>query len=122
MRKIFREIDWDTVALPSDCVTLGQLRHAIGGNHKDLGVFVHNLTLTEQEVARFALSEALRAPFDQDAALVPRVLKEESAKELASLYQEAGLATGPQHASQLIRDLESWAATEARKHVPDKPR
>ncbi len=120
--KIIRELDWDRVPLPSDRLTLGRLRQAIGGNHEDLGVFVHNLTLLEQEVAKYTLSEALRAPFDEEAALLPRFGKEESVKELAKLYKQAGLAAGRAAATELIRELEAWATNEASQHLPDRPR
>jgi hypothetical protein len=40
---------------------------------------------------------------------------------LARVYARYGLASGPQHARQLIRAFQQAAADQAREHLPDQP-
>jgi hypothetical protein len=62
----------------------------------------------ERKLAEIAFDDALGRPSD----FAPY---EESQREsVADGYREFGLAKGPEHAEQLIRDIETQAAKQAR--------
>lgn len=46
---------------------------------------------------------------------------EEQREDLTAIYITLGLASGPQHAEQLIRTFEQTAAEQARRHMPRTP-
>ena len=82
-----------------------------------MGTFVHNLIVVERDVAKLALLEHLNSNEDNS---VHRVLKEGTMDELTKLYCQTRLATGAHQSAELIREIERWAETEARKHRSDK--
>ena len=115
------EIDWAQAPFPSQRLTLGQLRQSIGCDHEELGIAVHNLALLEKEVATEAFHEAIHSAGENERHM-HKVLKEGNAEELAELYIATGTVSGKQEATELIRRLEGWAAAEARKLDPTRPR
>jgi hypothetical protein len=58
-----------------------------------------------------------------DAVLGRRTVAMSGEEEemLARVYARYGLASGPQHAGQLIRAFQKAAADQARQHLPDLP-
>jgi hypothetical protein len=108
-------IDWSGAPFPSNRLTVGQLRKAVGSyDPEDLQHLLYMIAATELLVAENAVVEASGAPEDVGTAL-SRILKEDHSKELSELYTQVGLATGPHEVTELIRQFQAWAMAEGRK-------
>jgi len=69
---------------------------------------VHNVLSLEAEIVR-SVVDAGTSKFAAETARVAGILIEENKKELAALYQEVGLASGPHDATRLTDQLEASA-------------
>jgi len=120
-----------TLEYPSDRLTIGDLRQKFPdtfdqpGRANDLSAcpFLHDdhgpgfgardklyvLLDGERQVALNALVEAQGQTRDDEYQS-----PQDERQELAKLYQEYGVAQGPEHAKQLIRDLEASAVMLAK--------
>jgi hypothetical protein len=68
---------------------------------------------TERKVAELAFNRATGRPQPEDRSERSPGWVEEEKEELIELLVKYGLATGPRHAEQQVRDIESQAATQA---------
>lgn len=119
-----QNIDFRSIRFPSDTLTLGALRTLdpelfdIGGRIEEdrydrVVTMMENklvsLMCCEREVAHSAYAKAAGLPvLDEFGA--------DYAPDLEKHFIEFGLASGPHHARQLIRDIESQAAALGAKH------
>lgn len=104
-------IDWATISLPSDRLTLGQLRLRAESDPDALEVLVYNLVSYELEIAGEMLIEY---PPGSELAKLHLSITEEKSKELAALYVDAGVAAGPREAKLLVDELLAAAAAHVR--------
>lgn len=105
-------LKWATAPLPSNQLTLGQLR-AKGFSHpEDLEIIIHNVSQLEMEVGDYSIVLATTERGTQNWR-VREALRAENAKELASLYVQVGLASGPREAKQLVDNYISQVTREA---------
>lgn len=74
-----------------------------------------NLLEGEREVAMIAFSAVLGKSWEGDW-----YTNAEIKQFLADEYIHYGVASGPQHAAQLIRDIETAAADQARRHIKSR--
>ena len=65
----------------------------------------------ERTLAKFAFDKALGRP------TISQSKWENHEQSLELTYPEVGLATGPQHAQQLVRDLKEAAVAQAREYL-----
>lgn len=114
-------LDWSAAPFPSDRLTVGQLRKAVGYDPEAMEAAIHNVAQAEKRVAYNAFKEALGDDGGIGARLAC-VLKQEHSKELADIYTEIGLVSGRHEAAEMIRLLQSWAAGEARKQLSGQAR
>jgi hypothetical protein len=123
------DIDFTQVDFPSDRLTIKTVRrlhpddfdthpeachrlveNVAGRANQGLMTMIH----AERMVAEGAFLEARGVQCDPD------YLKDKQgfAEDAAKYYVQYGLASGPHHADQLIRDIESQAADQARGRRP----
>ena len=121
------EIDFGKLDYPSDALTLKDLRRLFpqGFQGDELhpekvsffGTSVSDDFSTkldfERMVAGYAFDEALGRPLREGTFTGRGELRE----YLEEFYIGCGIAKGPQHARQLIRELEESAANQARQHI-----
>jgi hypothetical protein len=75
-----------------------------------------NILESERELATMAFSAALGRTWES-----PSTLTEEEVKQsLTEDYIRYGVASGEQHASQMIRDLQAAAAKQAQRHLKSR--
>lgn len=106
-------VDWTKVPFPSDRLTLGHLRQRAASDPDELEVLAYNLLSFELDVAGAVL---LQYPPGSNTARVSDAIKEENCKQLAALYVEMGVASGPQEAKLLVDEL--IAAVRAHVRAP----
>ena len=116
------ELDLTKLDFPTDALTVKQLRQLFPKsfdhtNQQEKLPRIPPLLADERGVAEFAFAEAL-GRLSPDAQADHYNCKQELVKD----YVRYGMATGPQQARQLIRDLEAAAAELARQHMPGKRR
>jgi hypothetical protein len=126
------QIDFTKMDFPSDGLTIGTLRRVhpeqvdtgedinlfskdYGGSAGDM---VTGMLGAERDLAAAAFNRALGkpapAPLDKD-------MLEGFAEAMTQDYIRYGIASGPHHAEQLIRGIESQAAEQARQHGGRRP-
>jgi len=110
-------IDWSACPLPSNRLTIGDLRQASGFSTDRMIRMLSRIDREEKSFVREAFIE-LRNP---DVADASKVLKDIHAQELERRYVKTGLC-GKHEAAEAIRELQTWAEAEARKHFPDRSR
>jgi hypothetical protein len=76
---------------------------------------IGQMLYTERLIAKEVFNEALGR---QSQELFSR---EEYTAELAASYARYGVATGPHHAEQLVRGIETQASAQARAHTGRRP-
>jgi hypothetical protein len=132
-------IDYTSIAFPSDSLTVGKLRKLYperfdvegagirhffaanaGKNTDDSNESMLADMLTgERYLARHAYEQALGKTWTCLTELGDT--REESAEELSERYIHFGLASGPQHAEQLIRSFEAQAVAQAKPGQGQSP-
>jgi hypothetical protein len=125
-------VDYTSLSFPSDNLTVAKLRNLYphrfdvegfavneffaaneGRNTGDRTEgWVSSMLTAERYLARHAFEDALGKTWTCLTELGDT--RDQSAKELAEMYIFFGLATGPQHADQLIRGFEAKAAAQAK--------
>lgn len=121
-------IDYTSLRFPSDRITIRDMRRAhpdrfdVEGGRRfaepedEEDFLVGTLIYMERLVARAAFEAALGKPGDLYAE---RALEKEGCvEEMAEMYRRYGVSTGLEHTRQLLRDLESQAAQQARGRQP----
>lgn len=117
------ELDLSKFAFPSDKITIGTLRKlhpedfdaemdscvrvfatSLGESERKTSQDMCDLLYLERFCAACAVAKAKGDTFG-----VPGLDENESIDELKQLYVKYGLASGPQHAEQLIRSIDSQA-------------
>lgn len=123
-------IDMGKINFPSDKLTFGVIRrlHAdqVDTNYETRTLFdtekpgsagdsISHMLFAERMVAEGAFLQAIGHPRD------PVYIEDQKcyAAEASELYIRYGIASGPHHAQQLIRDVEAQAQTLAR-HSPGR--
>jgi hypothetical protein len=103
-------LDWSTFPLPSDRLTLGQLRSVASNDVGLIEVHMHNVITLEKEVA---INEMVGAgEHDTESKRLHNVLVEGVREELVTLYVQLGLAGGEHEAKQLVEELLSTARSK----------
>lgn len=126
------ELDYSKIAFPSDKITIGQLRKmhpqdfdaewwSCTGVFGDLAptptgqsqtsIDMNDILYGERAVAERGWVKASGIPYEK--GWLDEV--NGGAKPLPRLYIKYGLASGPKHAEQLIRNIESQAAALAKQ-------
>jgi hypothetical protein len=108
---ISRRLDFKRLATPGQGLTLGRLYEVYRRIDKIQEV-VSAIISFEYRIADTAYRWARGQ--EQPTRFVKE--QQEDIKDLTNLYIETGLASGPQHAAQLIRDMEKRARAQARDH------
>jgi hypothetical protein len=127
------QIDLDRLDYPSDAITIRHLRRlfpqeflghqAESGTPNSLdpsdnGIAFDHMLMFERELAARSFDKALGRKEKHD----PITTDEELREYLEGFYTTGfQIAQGPQHARQMLRDLESAAAEQARQHSPGRP-
>ena len=70
----------------------------------------------ERLLASYAFDQALGRPV-KEGVFTPR---DDLWEHLEALYTTFHISQGPQQARQMLRDLESAAAEQARQHIPGR--
>ena len=125
------QISFSELAFPSDGLSFGGLRKqfprlidagtkvtffALPESNPDFHVDnLTNLLEGEREVAMIAFSAALGRTWEHEL-----FTGDEIRQALAKDYVRYGVASGGQHATQLIRDVETAAADQARRHLKSR--
>jgi hypothetical protein len=115
-------IDWDRTPFPSNRRTFQQIRsylinHSETYDPHDVGAALDDLGGAEHAVLILGIKRGLGygqecSPQDREAVL----------RDLADHLEEMGIAGGRHEAGQLAEQLENWAAGEARRLAPGRPR
>jgi hypothetical protein len=115
-------IDLTRIAFPTDRLTVKELRERNpldfdrldkkDGSPKSTEENFHTVLDCEREVAW----RAFRAALGQPVRISP--IAEETRPIVMREYVRLGLATGPHHAEQLIRNVEAQAAAQAKGYGP----
>ena len=104
-------LDFNRVVTPGKGLTLGRLDELYGKIAKIQEVVSAIITF-EHRIAdtayRWARGQEKPTRFVKE--------QEEDIRDLSNLYIETGLAAGPHHAEQIIRDIENQARAQARNH------
>jgi hypothetical protein len=122
------QIDLDKLDYPSDGITIKHLRHLFPqefrGDQTEFSAPYFLEPSDKGQLLNFLLDfERLLASYAFDRAL-GRTVKEGTFtrrddlwEHLEELYTTFHIAQGPQHARQMLRDLETAAAEQARQHI-----
>ena len=125
-------IDYASISFPSDNLTVGKLRKLYPDQFDVEGTGIRDffsinagiqtgkigegwlwtMLSAERYLARHAYEDALGKTWTCVTELGDT--RDESALGLAKYYIHFGLASGPKHAEQLIRDFEAQAASQAK--------
>lgn len=115
--------DFNRISTPGKTLTLGQL-YEILDRTKEAGIVgevAGALMAREEGVAGLAYRVALGGKLDGEARDhlegQSRDMRQVEIDKLTKLYVELGLASGPHHAAELIKDIEAQAVAQ----VPDLP-
>ncbi len=131
-------IDLTKIAFPSDAISIRNLRQLFPGEFdgiediasmpfqdRDEGVagWINQILFGERDLAAKAYAEVKARATVTNWAPHSDWKEERQAQmdELVALYQEAGLATGPHQAKQIIERFLLAAAGQARQHFPHTP-
>lgn len=125
------QIDLDKLDYPSDGITIKHLRRLFPREFRghqanlrapyflqpsDNGQLFDTLLTFERLLASYAFDRAIGRPVSE-GTFTPR---DELLEHLVELYATFFVAQGPQHARQMLRDLENAATEQARGHFPGK--
>lgn len=121
-RSLIDYIDYTSISFPSDRITVRDIRKAhpdlidVEGDHffgePEAADTVGNVILLERLLARAAFEAALGKSGN---VINERGLsRADCLEDLAPLYATYGVASGPEHTEQLVRDFEAQAAAQAK--------
>jgi hypothetical protein len=116
-------VDYSSIPFPSDRITMADLRRAHpdrfdvpggrrfrGDASSDATFHLDTIVYLERLIAASAFDRAAGKPENPlDQALLER---EDCVSELTKLYQTYGVAKGPNHTEELVRDMEARAAAQ----------
>lgn len=131
----YPDIDVTKIDFPSDGLTIKAIRHrwplSIDTREDDpyslgipkpfgppTGELIHNMLVMERDFAK--------ATFGLEFGRSPQIIYADNdlktlTDDLGKAYIEFGLASGPHHAEQLVRSIESQAIAQARQHTGPRP-
>jgi hypothetical protein len=119
------KIDFCRIVFPTDTVTVGSLRakfpSAIEKHDPDFEPDFFNVIAAmdgERRLAQLAFDAVLGVDHSQDNPL--EGTRSDVTRELLESYPVLGIASGPKHARELIRKIETEATAQAQEYVGKK--